>query len=270
MNVKEHIVEEGVYIPQTNIKYPEDPNDYLLHPEIIDFTTKIDENYPYYDTTFKAKFKRGLFYLIGNTIGRMLNKVKYGAKIKGKKNIRKYRKYFKKGVITISNHVYRWDFLTIMNAFDPHHFFFPVRKEQVLTSDKKYIRNVGGIPIPDGFKANLEFYRAFENINKKGIYIHFFPEATRWDFYEPIRPFKIGAFKLAYKYDVPIIPMAFTFRKNEKKNATHPFITLNIGKPLFIDKSLPRNEAIEKLRKESHESVCKLAGIIQNKWDYKD
>lgn len=257
------------YIPNTGINYPSDPFDHILVPKILDNKTVFDENYPYYDISFKAKFKRFIFYLIGNTIGIILNKIKYGYKIKGKKNLKKYKKILKKGAITISNHVFRWDFLTIMHAFRPKHLFFPVRKEQLLTKDKIFIRNVGGIPIPDTIPAYIKFYKAFEQINKKHILIHFFPEASRWDFYVPIRPFKNGAFKLAYTYDVPIIPMAFSYRENKRKNAKNPHVTLNIGEPIFIDKSLSKKEAIEKLQRLSHESMCKLANIKNNKWPYK-
>lgn len=257
------------YEPKTDIQYPDDPFSFIIVPEIIDFKTKIDCTYPYYDTSFKAKFKRTIFYIIGNTVGYFLNKKRYGAKIIGKKNLRKYKKQLKNGAITISNHVYRWDFLTIMNAFNPHHIFFPVRKDQVLTKDKVFIRNVGGIPIPEDLGGSIEFYKAFDRIHKKKYLIHFFPEASRWDFYTPIRPFKAGAFKLAYKYDVPIIPMAFSYRENKKKNAKNPLITLNIGEPIFIDKTLPKKEAIDKLHRESHEAVVKLANIENNKRNYK-
>lgn len=262
--------EQDIYIPQIdNLTYPCEPHDSLLIPKIIDTETKFDASYPYYDKSFKAKFKRGFFYLIADTIGYLLNKKKYRIKIVGKENIKKNKKYFKKGLITVSNHVFRWDFLTIMNAFRFKHFFLPVKKEQVLTKDKVFIRNVGGIPIPDNISGLVKFYKAFDEINSKGIYIHYFPEASRWDYYQPIRPFKIGAFKMAYKYDVPVLPMAFSYREN-KKDKNKPFITLNIGKPIFIDKGLEKDEAIEKLRQDTFNSVISLAHIKENKWKVDD
>ena len=86
-----------------------------------------------------------------------------------------------------------------------------------------------------------------------------------WEYYQPIRPFKRGVAHLACKYNKPIIPMAYSYRKPGwirrvifKQIAC---FTLNIGEPLLKDESLPYEEQEKDLMIRMHEAVCSLAGI---------
>ena len=61
----------------------------------------------------------------------------------------------------------------------------------------KLLRNtmdVGGIPIPeDNFEAMKKFNAAFDTFHERKYRFHIFPEAARWDYYKPLRPFSKGA-----------------------------------------------------------------------------
>jgi 1-acyl-sn-glycerol-3-phosphate acyltransferase len=130
------------------------------------------------------------------------------------------------------------------------------------------VRTVRGIPIPESKAANLTFMRALTRLHQEKKWLHVFPESANWEYFQPIRPFKPGAFSLAYNFNVPIIPMAFSYRKPTafyrffgKKT---PLVTLKIGEPLYPDMTLNRKTAINKLLHESHKSMCELAGIENN------
>jgi len=154
--------------------------------------------------------------------------------------------------------------------------YFPVWKEQLKSKDSILIRYAGGIPVPEEINLIKYFNKAFDEIHKMKKWIHVFPESSRFDFFQPIRPFKKGSFSIAQRYDLPVIPLAFSYRKpcfpftiinsfrtligKEKK----PMLTLRIGEPILIDKNLSRKEGITKLRKECHEAVVRLAGIQDN------
>ena len=81
---------------------------------------------------------------------------------------------------------------------------------------------------------------------------------------------------MAYRYNQPVIPMAFSYRKPHfpftvvnalrslMGNQKLPMITLRIGEPLLFDENLGRKEAVLKLRKSCHEEVVRLAGISDN------
>jgi 1-acyl-sn-glycerol-3-phosphate acyltransferase len=77
-------------------------------------------------------------------------------------------------------------------------------------------------------------------------------------------------FTIAYKYQLPIIPMAFSYREATglfrlfKKN--YPLITLSIGEPIMSNVTLSRKEAVSRLRAECHRRIVELAGITDNTW----
>lgn len=266
---KEHMVKDGIYIPETSITYPENPYDFIVPAKKI-YDIKIDENYPFIDNSLKGRLLRLKIYTGAFLFAFPANLFRYGLKINGKKNLRAARKLIKKGALTISNHVYRWDFLAILYACRYHRMWVPVRTEHVQGSEAGMIRGIGGIPLAETLAGGRKFNDAFEKLHAKGERIHFFPEGSRWDFYQPIRPFKKGVFTLAKRWNVPVIPMAFSYRKPTgifklfAKN--HPLVTLNIGTAVYPDSELSKKEACDKMRQEAHKQMTELAGIIQNRW----
>ena len=75
-----------------------------------------------------------------------------------------------------------------------------------------------------------------------------------WYYNEAIRPYKKGAFVFAYRNSVPLYPLAISYRPArgiwKLWKHDYPCITIEIGEPMFIDYSLSKNEAVEKLRSE--------------------
>ena len=81
---------------------------------------------------------------------------------------------------------------------------------------------------------------------------------------------------MAYRYKLPILPIAISYRKPHfpftllnsiralKGGKKLPLITINIGEPILFDETLGRKEAVIKMRKECHEAVVRLAGIEDN------
>ena len=142
------------------------------------------------------------------------------------------------------------------------------------TKDGFFMQIVGGVPIPDkeaGLSAMKAFNTAFDRYNELGYWFHIFPEAKRWDWYKPLRPFQKGAFTMSYKYNKPIIPFAVTYR--ERKGIwrlfgpkDEPCTQVVIGKPIYPDTTQPRAVETERLLNETHATICRLAGIEHNTW----
>jgi 1-acyl-sn-glycerol-3-phosphate acyltransferase len=120
------------------------------------------------------------------------------------------------------------------------------------------------------------FNQAFDEIHARKKWIHSFPETAMFNFFQPIRPFKKGVFTMAYSYNLPVIPIAFSYRKpcfpftlvnlfrSIIGNKKLPMVTLRVGDPLLFDTSLNRKEAVLKMRKDCHETIVRLAGISDN------
>jgi 1-acyl-sn-glycerol-3-phosphate acyltransferase len=122
--------------------------------------------------------------------------------------------------------------------------------------------------VPDKISLMRYFFAAFDELHRRKKWLHIFPEGANWHYFQPIRPFKKGAFTLACRYNIPVIPLAFSYRPPRglyrlfKKN--YPLITLRIGEPLLPDLSKPRHEAVNLLRAETHRRIVELAGIRDN------
>ena len=265
------------YKPDLGIKYPPNPDDHMVEFKPL-YNTVVDENYPFLEKTFSFRFMRGLMHLGIFTLVFSLSPIIYGIKTEGKKLLRKHRKLFKNGAMTVSNHIHRWDFLFVLLAVRYRFMYFPVWKEQLNGKDRDLIRLAGGIPIPAELSTIKYFNQAFDEIHAKKKWFHAFPESSRFDYFWPIRPFKKGVFTMAYKYGLPVIPMAFSYRKAEfpltiinsfralRGKHRLPGITLRIGDPLVFDEGLGRKEAVIKMRKDCHEAVVRLAGITENSY----
>lgn len=269
MNGENHTKTEGPYIPDMGIQYPDNPHDYLLHPKHLREVV-IDESYPFLDKSLKSRIYNKVIYAIIFFVVFWLNPLRYGLKIVGKGNIRKNKKLFKDGAITVGNHIYRWDFLAILQAVKFRRLWFPARTENLAGSDANIIRGAGGIPVPSGIAATKKFNEAFDELHRKKKWIHFFPEGSRWDFYAPIRPFQKGAFSMAYKYSLPIIPFAFSYRRPtgiyKWLKVKHPLITLHVGTPVIPDPRLSRKDSMKKMLVETHAQMVQMAGLKDNPW----
>lgn len=258
-----------VYVPVTGIEYPEQPDQPILFPKKLR-TVVIDEHYPYLDKSFFARLRHVAIYLGIFLLVFPVQRIRYGLKIEGRENLKKNKKLFANGALTVCNHVYRWDFLACLQAVRWRRMWFPARPDNLESSDAGLIRGAGGIPIPTGFAASRKFNEAFDQLHAKKKWIHVFPESCRWDYYQPIRPFKKGAFAMAVRYQIPVIPLVITFREatgiRKLLGTKHPLITIHIGTPLVPDANLSRKDAICWLRDEAHKQMCTMAGIKTNGW----
>lgn len=262
---------EGVYLPDTGIDYPtDDPYRGMVHyVKLRDL--KFDASYPYLDDSFRFKVQWCIVnYIVVFVILFLSNKIKFGLKYRGRDILDKYKEEFKNGLICISNHCYPWDGAAICQAVR-HTFWIPMLAEHFNGKEYWLLKHFGGIPVPDDFGGLKKFNEAFDEINARKEWILIFPEARNWRFYKPLKPFRKGAFTMAYKYNRPILPINISYRERKgiyrlfgKKE--EPLLTLTIGEPIFPDVSKPRKDEVERLRTESHSRICEMAGILENPW----
>jgi 1-acyl-sn-glycerol-3-phosphate acyltransferase len=257
----------GPYVPQLGITYPSAPDEHM-GPVRQDVEFIVDEHYPFLDKSLGFRIKSALLYLGIFTLVFFLIPFRFGLKVEGRKILKKNRKLLRDGAMTVSNHVLRWDLLCVLKAIRWRRLYFPAWKENLAGPDRTTIRLAGGIPVPTDIHVIKYFNQAFDELHERKKWIHVFPESANWPYFQPIRPFKKGMFSVAYKYKIPVIPMAFSYRKARgifklyKKN--DPLITLRIGEPILPDTSLPRKEAVQILREQCHKKIVELAGITDN------
>ena len=226
-----------------------------------------DENYPYVDDSSKAKFvsfwTRVVLYIL---VWPILCFFMMGLRIKGRNKLKYYKEQLKHGAVSISNHIHLWDYIANMKALRPIKTNVIIWAPNIRGENGKMMRAVGGIPIPDDNKEGARaFNEAIGKLLEKDSWLHVYSEGSMWEYYPYIRPFKLGAFSLACRYNKPILPIGFSFRKPSwirkhifKQDAA---ITLTIGDPIFKNEDLSESEQRIDLAKRTHEAICKLSNI---------
>lgn len=269
---REMVVSDGVYVPDAGMEYPQDNPDARLVPAEKVKDTKFDENYAFLDDSFGFRLSRHFVYAtVVYGLLFLLNRFKYGLKFEGREILKKYRREFKGGIVSVANHCYKFDGVAVALALR-HRLWIPMLPDHINGKDWWLLTRFGGIPLADGsYSAIKKFNDAFDELHRRRNWIHIFSEARNWHYYKPLRPFQKGAFTMAYKWGAPVLPVALTFRPRTGIHkwfapAEIPLITVKIGEPIFPDTARPRQEEVGRLLNETFDSICSLAGILKNPW----
>ena len=260
------------YRHNIDYKYPDKCDEHMIvvkKKRDINF----DENFDYVDRRFSRKVKNAFFWLATNLVAFPLIRLTHGLRIHGKENYKKNKHLFKNGAITISNHVFEWDFLCVSRAVRPNLIRFPAWQYNFEGPNAGLIRWAGGMPIPThSIKAMQTFKKDLEEVFSTKKMVHFFPEGSMWYFYPDIRPLKKMVFKYAYKYNRLIIPMAMSFRKRRGITALFtkkPCVDLHIGAPIIPNQDVPAYLEIDRMHKEAYDVMQRLVGITPDMENYR-
>lgn len=265
------VVNDDIFVPSPMEDFPADDPHHMMqrtrgHVRDLVF----DDTYPYLDKSFKFKINRLFVYTVLRALVSVHTYLFYGLRIEGKDILKKHRKLLRSGMMTVCNHVCRWDMICVLHAMSFRRAWIPMFRNSFMGKDGYLMKHVGGIPVPVDRSGLKQFNEAFDELCSNNQWIHIFPESCSWKYYTPIRPFKIGAFNMAYKYNLPIFPFAISFRERTgwRKifHSDEPLITIHIGEPIFPDTTKPRKEEAARLRDLAHAEMLRLAGIVQNPW----
>ncbi len=245
-------------------QYPEKSDEHMITVKHLR-DVNLDEQYPYLQKSFSFKCQRALLRFCQYTILPPLLWIRHGLHIHGKEKLKQYHDLFEKGLLTVSNHVFMWDYICIMVALRPRLGFFPAWKINLEGPNGPLIRMAGGIPVPtESLRPMVKFKHAMEEVFERKDWMHFFPEGSLWFYYPDIRPLKKAVFKYAVTYDRPILPLTFSFRPRKglwKLIGKSPLVDLNIGDPIFHDKDLPKHDAISKMQQDTYQIMQSMNGI---------
>ena len=118
-----------------------------------------------------------------------------------------------------------------------------------------------------------KFFPAMEKFLKKKHWILIFPEEEMWYNYKKPRPGKIGAYHLAVKYNVPIIPTFTAMYERPGEYDDEGFnkvdFKLYVMEPLYPDMSLPlKQRKLDLMRKDYELKVKAYEKAYNKKLDY--
>ncbi len=247
-------------IDKDGIERPDDEHGHVLKQKHQKRKVKFDEKYPFRP--------RNVFFRIWSVIVRGIAicvfnpymALKKGMYAFGTENRKKMRR---KPFIITCNHVSIFDDLAIgTNVFCWRKVYFTTLEANIRRPMIGFlIRSFGGIPIPiQSISGTKKYNEDLSCLLKKKKPIIFNPEEALWPHYREVREFKRGAFLVAVRNDVPVLPIVALFKRKQKKNGKFKYkMFFAICKPVEADKSLSERAASEKLMRQVNETTRRVA-----------
>lgn len=241
-----------------NVQELERKGDYHAHATPIDYSKmkKVDGKYKYVNGNIFYKFAhyfvRGLMFVFRRPIARLCA----SGKVEGRENI--------KGVnnaVVVVNHVHPLDCVLCMNALNKRHLYVTIGDFNNFDNALGgLLRAWGVLPLVPRLDAQKNFWKACSQLlNKKKTFVVVYPEASLWLYYEKVRPFMNGAFHMAVKNNVPVVPMFISFKKTgkfDKNGVEKRRACVSILKPIYPRPELSEKENINNLRETSYQMMA--------------
>ena len=118
-----------------------------------------------------------------------------------------------------------------------------------------FFRHCNTLPLSSNLKTMKNFVNSIEVLLNRGEKILIYPEQAMWWNYKKPRPMKKGAFNLASKNNVPIIPSFITMEDSSKLDADgYPVqeFTIWFLPPIYPKKELSDGQNSEYLKEENY------------------
>ena len=168
----------------------------------------------------------------------------------------------KGGAIITCNHFNPLDSFVMQRVFDASHHkkrMYRIIREGNYTSFGGFygflMRHCNTLPLSSNMETMKKLLRAVSRVLSEGNCVLIYPEQSMWWNYRKPKPLKPGAFDMAVKNQVPVVPCFITL-KDSKHIGPDGFpvqeYTPHIGKPIYPDASLGRIAAREKLCRENY------------------
>lgn len=241
-----------------DIDVENDPPTIELTPDNVDYLRK----------SGTSKLKRKVANKIGKKfLKKMIKKNKLIIKeIRGIENL----KNVKTGAMITCNHFNPFDSFTIEKVFrstKQHRSkkLYKVIREGNYTNFPGFygflFRNADTLPLSSNKRTMVNFMKAVDVILKKGDFILIYPEQSMWWNYRKPKPLKDGAFKLATRSNVPVIPIFITMEDSDiigEDGFPIQEYTVNIEKPIYPDPEKSEKENTVMMKDKNYEVWKKI------------
>ena len=167
------------------------------------------------------------------------------------------------GAVITCNHFHPMDSFMMQRVFDdsrhPKRLYRVIREGNYTSFPGFYgflMRNCNTLPLSSNMQTMKKFLSAVEQVLARGNCLLIYPEQSLWWNYRKPKPLKPGAFDMAVKNDVPVVPCFITMEDTDRTGADGFPIqayTPHLGAPIWPDHNLSKREAREKLRRQVEE-----------------
>lgn len=170
------------------------------------------------------------------------------------------------GAVITCNHFHPMDSFIMQRIFDDSKHkkrLYRVIREGNYTGFPGFfgfmMRHCNTLPLSSNLQTMKKFLQAVRQVLGEGNCVLIYPEQSMWWNYKKPKPMKTGAFDMAVKNNVPVIPCFITMKDLNKTDAEGLPVqeyTPYLGQPLYPDPTLSKPEAKEKLRRQN-EAFCR-------------
>lgn len=123
-----------------------------------------------------------------------------------------------------------------------------------------FMRHCNTLPLSSQNATMVKFMRAVAQLLGRGETILIYPEQGMWWNYKKPRPMQDGAFALAVRNKVPVVPVFITMEDSDRLDGDGFPVqeyTLHILPAIYPDESLSRGEAKKDMRNKNYEAWVK-------------
>ncbi len=167
------------------------------------------------------------------------------------------------GAVVTCNHFAAYDNFIAYKALEdflPRGKLYKIVREGNYTSASGLFgflfRNCNTLPLASDARGSMALMKAVGYLLERGDSVLIYPEQAMWWNYRKPRPFKSGGFIMAFKANVPVVPVFVTMQDSERlaRNG-YPVQkhTVHIMPPVFPQKGLAQKAGSEKMRKQTFE-----------------
>ena len=135
----------------------------------------VDENFDFVPDGRAFKVKRALLAAFLRAVVFPLTRLTHGLRIYGRHHLKEHKEELKNGAITVSNHVFMWDYLCVLKAIRPHISHFPAWKPNFESGFQPFMRLLGGMPIPEGDGRAMRAFK--KGLDEVVVFLSRYPSA---------------------------------------------------------------------------------------------
>lgn len=117
-----------------------------------------------------------------------------------------------------------------------------------------FFRNCDTLPLSSNKRTMIEFMKAVDIILQRDDFILIYPEQSMWWNYKKPKPLKNGAYKLAARNAVPVVPIFITMEDSNiigEDGFPVQEYTINIEKPIYPIEELSEKENAERMKEKN-------------------
>lgn len=171
----------------------------------------------------------------------------------------------KSGAILTCNHFNPFDSFTIEEVFslsgqrEKKKLYKVIREGNYTNFSGFYgflFRNADTLPLSSNTRTMIKFMQASDIILRRGDFILIYPEQSLWWNYEKPKPLKNGAYKLAARSNVPVIPIFITMTNSDiigEDGFPIKEYYVHIEEPIYPNQNLSEKENVQIMKNKNFE-----------------